>query len=76
MYVIESFSIECRKTKVTSQEQRLTLSLANKDSRWKQAEAFEARENEGDQLVILFFFSFTSDWFKGWREFSGPTTNK
>ena len=73
---MEPFAIECRKTEVTSQEQRLTSSLANKDWRWKQAEALEARENEGDQLVILFFFSFTSDWLRSWREFSGPTTKK
>ena len=30
----------------------------------------KARENAGDQVVIV--FSFASDWLKERREFSGP----
>ena len=34
----------------------------------------ETRENVGDQVVIG--FSFESDWFKEWYEFSGPITER
>ena len=34
----------------------------------------EARENKSDQVAID--FSFESDWFRKWREFSGPITEQ
>ena len=34
----------------------------------------KARENASDQVV--FGFSFTFDWLRLWREFSGPITQR
>ena len=34
----------------------------------------KARENAGDQVVIG--LNFASDWFREWREFSGPITEQ
>lgn len=35
---------------------------------------FEARENTDDQVTI--FFSFVSDWLRGWHDFFGQITRK
>ena len=35
---------------------------------------FEAREDTSDQVAVV--FSFESDWFRGWRRFSGPITEQ
>ena len=79
---IECYSIECRKTKTkvratvnhsmetitTSQsEERKLPSRTNKKSEYKQPTT-KTRENAGDQGVVG--FSFASDWWKRWREFS------
>ena len=40
----------------------------------KTTEMSKARENAGDQVVIV--FSFASDWLKERREFSGPITER
>ena len=34
----------------------------------------KARENAGDQVVIVFSFAF--DWLRGCHEFSGPITGR
>ena len=38
------------------------------------ANFLKARENASDQVV--FGFSFTFDWLRLWREFSGPITQR
>ena len=38
------------------------------------ANLLKARENASDQVV--FGFSFTFDWLRLWREFSGPITQR
>ena len=40
----------------------------------KPSELPKARENTGDQVVIV--ICFASDWLREWREFSGPITER
>ena len=40
----------------------------------KPSELPKARENTGDQVVII--ICFASDWLREWREFSGPITER
>ena len=42
--------------------------------RLETANLLKARENASDQVV--FGFSFTFDWLRLWREFSGPITQR
>ena len=42
-------------------------------SQW-QLKLLEARENANDKVAIV--LSFASDWFRGWREFSGPIAKR
>ena len=61
-------------TITTSQsEERKLPSRTNKKSEYKQPTT-KTRENAGDQGVIG--FSFASDWWKRWREFSWPITGR
>ena len=41
----------------------------------KTTKLFKARENAGDQVVVL-GFCFASDWLRGRCEFPGPITKR
>ena len=70
-YIIEQFSIECRKTKtkaVTMAQHEPKDLEANTRSRR------QARENACDQAT--FGFGFASDWLSRWREFYKRITKR
>lgn len=50
------------------------LQGANLESKVNNKNLTEAREIKSDQVAID--FSFESDWFRKWREFSGPITEQ
>ena len=74
----ERFSMDCRTTKIkltTTANQRKGKYLQEPiRTQRKTTEMSKARENAGDQVVIV--FSFASDWLKERREFSGPITER
>ena len=69
---LERFSTECRKTKVITQPiRRKEISYESQSEfKVKTTKLPKARENAGDQVAAG--FSFACDWFREWREYSGP----
>ena len=66
-WIIERFSIECRKTKtkVTTKANRCLWEAMKTQSKTKQTD-WEA-EKAGDQVTVDFSFAF--DWLREWRFF-------
>ena len=76
---LERFSITCPTTKtevITSPKQTKENTAKKKKGKLalKPSELPKARENTGDQVVIV--LCFASDWLREWREFSGPITER
>ena len=73
---LERFSIEFSEvktkeiTKVNQNEEKTLKS--HRELKVKSTKLPKARENAGDQAAIGLSFAF--DWFREWREFSGPIT--
>ena len=73
---LERFSIEFSEAKIkeikkANQNKEKTLK-SHRELRVKSTKLPKARENAGDQAAIGLSFAF--DWFREWREFSGPIT--
>ena len=73
---LERFSIEFSEAKtkeITKENQNKGKTLkSHRELRVKSTKLLKARENAGDQAAIGLSFAF--DWFREWREFSGPIT--
>ena len=74
-WLLERFSIEWRKTKAkvitTANQKKGNITRSQWELRVKTTKLFKARENAGDQVVVL-DFCFASDWLRGRCEFPGP----
>ena len=75
---IKRISIECRKMKPKQSQQPVRngekIARSQLESKVNNKNLTEARENKSDQVAID--FSFEYDWFRKWREFSGPITEQ
>ena len=75
---LERFSIEFSEAKIkeikkANQNKEKTLK-SHRELRVKSTKLPKARENAGDQAAIGLSFAF--DWFREWRGFSGPITER
>ena len=74
----ESFSVVCHNTKtkvITTANQKKGKHFKSQwELKVKTIKLAEAPENAGEQAAIV--FNFASDWLRGWREFSGPITER